>query len=70
MTVLSNNTVCINVPEIDYYKLLISKWNSKTCALKVEVTRKIHVSMSPEEIKHALEKIGFKCNNRYCYFQI
>lgn len=72
-TVLSNNTVRVNVPAEDDYRLLVrelrkAKIEFYTFQLKTErafkvVIRQIHSSVQPDEIKSALEEIGFNCRN-------
>lgn len=72
-TVLPNNTVRVNVPAEDDYRLLVRelrkvKIEFYTFQLKTEralkvVIRQIHSSVKPDEIKSALEEIGYNCGN-------
>lgn len=72
-TVLSNNTVRVNVAEVDDYRVLVRELRKinvefYTYQLKSErafkvVIRQLHSSIQPAEVKAALEEVGFNCRN-------
>lgn len=72
-TVMSNSTVSVNVLEVEDFRLLVREMRKLkikfyTYQIKSErahkvVIRQIHASVQPEEIKTALEELGFNCQN-------
>jgi hypothetical protein len=72
-TVLSNNVVRVNAIETDDYRLLVRELRAikvefHTYQLKTEralkvVIHQVHPSIQPNEIKEALEAIGYNCRN-------